>query len=164
MRSPPLGIPLEHPIDQCLIVDSEGRYLDYNCSDRLCIVSYPLQLLIPQGQFAGVSAWSKTGYNGDVGTTEEDMFLTGACNFPAAVTQMYIYSTNANDTVAGTGVRSVYVKFLTAAGLESTETINMNGLSGVTLANTPYRINHFRASLAGAVCTSALRGFLVNNS
>jgi hypothetical protein len=164
-RTPPLLLPLDEPVDQTIIVDKEGSYLDYSVANYLFALTQSVYDIIARGEVAGSSTWSKTGYNGNVGITEEDMWGGGnECNFPAAATGMFVYSTNANDTIAGTGIRSVNVTFLTAGGIQSTETVNMNGLSGVTLSNTPYRINHFRAALAGSGAKAAGDIYLMNTA
>ena len=96
------------------------------------------------------TAWSKTGYNPDVGTTEEDLWALGSTYvWPSSPQQMEVYSANAADTAAGTGVQSVHLYYLDAAGVDKVETIALNGGVVATTATNILRVQAFRAATCG---------------
>lgn len=61
-----------------------------------------------------------------------------------------VASDDANDTSAGTGLRTALLIGLDSSGVAQTETITMNGQTEVTSANTYSAINGFRALTAGS--------------
>lgn len=65
--------------------------------------------------------------------TTTDLDQSGIMATPATVK---VASTSANDTSAGTGVRTLTLTGLDASGDEQSETITMNGQTAVTSANT----------------------------
>lgn len=108
---------------------------------------------IAEGNVAGHESWAKIGYNGDIGTTEEDMWTGSAPYvFPAAQIQMQLQSTSANDdgAPAGTGAQTVTIYYLDDAYAEHSETVTLNGLGAVnTAASNFYRIQDFIVSACG---------------
>ena len=108
---------------------------------------------VRRGLVPGVSLVTVIGHSNDVRTTSETLmpglvtiapdalFLT-----PATVT---VSSTDANDTSAGTGLRTLLLSGLDASGNPQSETITMNGTTGVVSANTYSWIQSMVALTAG---------------
>ena len=77
----------------------------------------------------------------DVGTTLETVWVEGGNYvFPPAATKMTVSSSDANDTLLGTGLRKVTVQGLDANHDPISEDIDLNGLTGVTTVNSYLRI------------------------
>lgn len=76
--------------------------------------------------------------------TGDDVWSGTATTIPipaAAGEQMTLVSTSANDTAAGTGVRTVDVHGLDANGDPQTEIVSMNGITPVNTVRTNWRFN-----------------------
>lgn len=106
---------------------------------------------IAEGEIAGHVAFYDIGYNGGVGTTEEDIWYGSSTYvFPVAAQQMRIFSSNAADNATGTGIKTVRIYYLTNTYAEATEDIELNGTSFVnTVATNILRVNALRALTAG---------------
>ncbi len=88
--------------------------------------------------------WNAMGERENAGTTStgEDIWLGTATSIPTpadAGEQMYVVSSSANDTSAGSGVRTIQVNYLDATGNEQTTTVIMNGTTGVRIDPTNAR-------------------------
>lgn len=70
-------------------------------------------------------------------------------NFLLASQTLQISSTNANDTAAGTGARTVLIEGLDSNYDQISETISLNGTAGVTTANSYFRINSLTTQTYG---------------
>lgn len=102
--------------------------------------------------------WHSIGYNSAVGASQEDITEIGAATYvpPAdAGIQMTVRSANANDTAAGTGVRTVEINYLDASGLEQTEVVSTNGGAVNTVATDIRRVNYFHTVTAGTGAAAA---------
>ncbi|MCP5012289.1 MAG: hypothetical protein GY942_20110 [Aestuariibacter sp.] len=65
--------------------------------------------------------------------------------------QMTVISEDANDTSAGTGVRTVDIHYLDATGAEQEETVTLNGTTGVDTVATDIRfVNDMHSATAGS--------------
>ena len=107
---------------------------------------------IAEGNVAGHIAWSKTGYNPNVGTTMETVWsYSTAYVFPVAAQQMEVVSSdNTKDIPAGTGCLLVTIYYLDGNYVERSEVVALNGTSAVlTTHNNLYRINGFRCTSIG---------------
>ena len=105
---------------------------------------------IGMGLEPNATVWSKSGYNPDIGTTEEDLWAVGGTYvWPSAPQQMEVSSANAADTAAGTGVQQVHLYYLDAAGVDKEETITLNGGVVATTATNILRVQAFRAARCG---------------
>lgn len=72
--------------------------------------------------------------------------------FPSAPMQMQIVSTSANDTAAGTGVRTVTIDYLDANYIQQTLTLTLNGTTPVLTTPTDiFRVNYFHAVTVGSI-------------
>jgi hypothetical protein len=77
------------------------------------------------------NGWNSTTTFGDVCQyldTSQDLM-----NTPTTGQTLYVVSTSANDTSAGTGVRTVKITYLDASGLQQTTTATMNGTTAVAI-------------------------------
>jgi hypothetical protein len=115
---------------------------------------------VSRGQVAGATAWSKIGYNGDVGTSFETVWTAGGIYvYPAAGIQMQVVSTSGNDAAAGTGVQQVQFTYLTTSFVYASEIVTMNGVGAVnTAATNIYRVLSLRAYRVGATIPAAAAG------
>lgn len=92
--------------------------------------------------------WSSTAVYGD--TCEYLDTSQAAMNTPAVGQSLYVVSTSANDTAAGTGVRSVRIVYLDASGLERTVDVAMNGTTPVPLGAGFTAIQWMESKTAGS--------------
>jgi hypothetical protein len=113
-------------------------------------------LQVARGQVQGHDTFCQFGINSAVGATLETVWVGGdTYTFPSSATITTISSSNANDTAAGTGARTVFVDGLDANYLRVTETASLNGQTGVTLTHQYLRINKVTILTAGSGGTSA---------
>jgi hypothetical protein len=113
-------------------------------------------LQVSRGQIQGHEAFCQFGINSDVGTSLETVWVGGGSySFPSSATATTISSSNANDTSAGTGARTVFVEGLNASYERVMETASLNGQTGVTLANQYLRVNKITILTAGSGGASA---------
>lgn len=90
-------------------------------------------LEVAKGNVPKHSDYSVTGFNSDIdsGTTPETICGGGGVFTPPTTYRIHdIVSTSANDTAAGTGLRTVRIYGVTSSGFE-TEDKTMNGLTNV---------------------------------
>ncbi len=107
---------------------------------------------VAEGNIIGHEAWSKTGYNPNVGTTQETVWsYSTEYVFPVAAMQMEVVSTdNLKDIPGGTGALGVTIYYLDGSYNEHSEVVSLNGTTAVlTTHNNLYRINGFRCSNIG---------------
>jgi hypothetical protein len=107
---------------------------------------------VSEGDITGHTSYAKLGYNGDVGTTEEDIITQGGVYpwIPAGGIALEVVSSNAADTLAGTGVQKVKITYLDTDYSQQTQTLDMNGTTPVPLTDTTIlRVNSIRATQVG---------------
>ena len=93
----------------------------------------------------------KFGQNASVGNSIETIWLEGGLYvYPPSATTMTVSSSDANDTSAGTGARTVLISGLDASYNEISETITMNGQTPVTTSNSYLRVNRAIVLTAGS--------------
>lgn len=93
------------------------------------------------------------GKNNNVNNVRTDLWTgpTITYVFPAAAQQMQIVSTSANDTAAGTGVRTIIMDYLDGSYNPQQAIITLNGTTPVTtVATNILRINGFHATSVGS--------------
>jgi hypothetical protein len=116
----------------------------------------PYNLQVSQGSVAGATSLYKFGYNADVDATEETIWNEGGnYAFPASAAVVYLSSSSAADTSAGTGARTVTVEGLNASYVEISETVALNGQTQVATSASFLRINRAFVVTAGSGGTSA---------
>ena len=129
--------------------------LYFNRIDRalsiLMATQVPYNLRVSQGAVAGASSVSKFGYNSDVDTGEETVWTQGGLYaYPSSAALVYISSSDANDTVAGTGARTATIEGLDTNYGQISETVNLNGQTQVATTKQYLRINRMYVASAGS--------------
>ena len=113
----------------------------------------PFELQISRGQISFHKFVHKFGYNPSIGTSDETIWSEGGLYaYPASASTMYISSSSTADTSAGTGARTATVSGLDANFDEISETVSLNGQTGVQLngALNWYRVNRIIVNTAGS--------------
>lgn len=107
---------------------------------------------VARGRIFGASVVHKFGRNSDVGTAFEDIWETGGVySWPTSASTLEAISTDANDTAAGTGARTVTIEGLDADFNEISETITMNGVSASSATALSFlRVNRAYVVQSGA--------------
>lgn len=94
---------------------------------------------VSRGRFPNEYNFSQSGYVGTSSTTRTIIRAT-AYTEQASGAQRSIVSTNANDTAAGTGARTVRIRYFKNDGIGPwLETITLNGTTPVNTVNTDIR-------------------------
>jgi hypothetical protein len=113
--------------------------------------SEPFELQVAQGQIAYHKHIYKFGQNAVVGNSVETIWQQGGLySYPPSATTMTVSSSNANDTSAGTGARTVQIVGLDGDYNEISETIILNGQTAVTTTNSFLRVNRGIVLTAGS--------------
>jgi hypothetical protein len=111
----------------------------------------PWELQVARGQISWHRAVTVFGYNSDVDTSVETVWPHGGLlGFPATALQLSVSSSNAADTAAGTGARTVYLEGLDANHNTITETVTLNGQTAVTTTRSYLHINNCYVLTAGS--------------
>ena len=93
----------------------------------------------------------KFGYNAVVGTTFETIWPEGGDRtFRTTEATMTVSSSDADDTSAGTGARTVSVYGVDGSWDEVSETATLNGTTGVTLSNSYMIVHRMAVETAGS--------------
>jgi hypothetical protein len=112
----------------------------------------PFYTRVAQGTVPGYSSFSVFGYNPDVDQTEESVWPDGGVvPHPTTDSQLTIVSTSTDDdgSPAGTGARTVYIEGLDENYEIVSETVTMNGTTGVTTTNSYMYVNQFYVVTVG---------------
>lgn len=112
-----------------------------------------LMIQVARGQIPGHRAVLRTGVNFDIDTASGLVSLWdfgGLYVFPPAASVMTVSSSNAADTAAGTGARTVLVSGLNSSYVEISETVALNGLTAVPTVNQYLRISGLTVLTAGS--------------
>lgn len=106
---------------------------------------------ISKGRVQGHRLFTIRGHNEDIGTSFETLWANGTL-YPFLTTHTYlnISSSDVNDTLTGSGARTVYVEGLDNNYNQINETLNMNGQTPVSTINQYLRINKMYVVLVGA--------------
>lgn len=145
-----------------MLRDASGEPIPHQMWDELWskYVPYhvPFLTAVAMGLVPGYKRASAIGYNPslDTGTVPEDVWEGGGL-FPwiDAPTQCQVRSTNAADTSAGTGLRTVRVDALDSTGAEAPVTIALNGTTPVQLPALISASNGLVGMSAGTGTTNA---------
>lgn len=107
------------------------------------ITSYPVSeylLDVARGKIGGAQPYGVYGKRTTAGAESNVLWPNGAYSFPSSAgVQMSIVSSSANDTSAGTGIRSVDLIYLDANLAEQTESVTLNGTTPVLTVATNIR-------------------------
>ena len=116
----------------------------------------PFELQVARGQITAHRSVVVFGYNPDVDTTRVTVWpYTGIIPLPAAALQMKVSSSDANDTAAGTGARTVYVAGLDANHNEIEEIVTLNGQTAVLTTQSFLHVNNAYVATAGSGLSAA---------
>jgi hypothetical protein len=97
--------------------------------------------------------WVNTTEQGDVSNYLD---TTQSRNTAVIVgTTYYLRSTSANDTVGGTGIRSMRVNYLNGAGVRTIANFNMNGTTAVSIGNDVSFVQYIESNTEGALGVAA---------
>jgi hypothetical protein len=123
------------------------------------ISSTPYTYDIAEGNITDHRSWSKIGFNGAIGATEEEMWPVSAPYvLPTGALTMTIVSDSAEDdttkTPIGTGAWTIDVYYLTTGFVEKNVTVTMNGTVAVQIATDIYRVQNARVVTAGTALTA----------
>lgn len=134
-----------------LIDDSGATYGVKQIDGKPRTSSMPYQFDIAEGNVADHSPINKFGHNGDVGATPETIWPTGGLytDISSAV-GLDILSSDADDTTAGAGARTVQIYGLDGNYAEQNETITLNGSTATSSTNTYLFINRAIVRSAGS--------------
>lgn len=111
----------------------------------------PFGLQVARNQIQGHSGIIIFGYNPDVDTSEESIWPDGGTiPHPTAASVLKISSSDANDTSAGTGARTVLVSGLDGDYNTVTETVTLDGQTAVNTTNSFLYVNAFYVLTAGS--------------
>ena len=112
----------------------------------------PFGVQVARGQVRGHRIVHVFGYNSDIDSGAEETVWSAGGLYPHINTpvQMYVSSTSANDTAAGTGLRTLRIDGITTGNAEVSETITLNGQTGVLTSNVYTSIQYMDGLTAGA--------------
>lgn len=98
----------------------------------------PFELQVGEGAVAYHSVLHIFGYNADVDSAAEEAIWPagGLIPYLSSPVAMKVSSSDANDTAAGTGARTVYIKGINGTGSETDEIVTLNGQTEVNTAHT----------------------------
>jgi hypothetical protein len=106
----------------------------------------PFDLQVARGQISGHSILSIFGYQGSVSTTSIPVWENAAAyTYITAASTLTLVSTSASDNTSA----SVFISGLDSSFNLITETLFLNGTSGVTTVNTYFRVNSMTLVSAG---------------
>lgn len=111
----------------------------------------PFNLRVAQGLVPGYSSFNVFGFNPDLDQTEESVWPDGGLvPHPTTDAQLTIVSTSTDDDSAGTGARTVYIEGLDENYEIVSETVVMDGTTGVTTTKSYMYINQFYVVTTGS--------------
>lgn len=101
-------------------------------------IQYPIH--VSRGNVSGAESFYGYGRKTTSGADSGVLWPNGAFVFPSSAgVQISVVSTSANDTAAGTGIRTLEIHYLDANLAEQIETVTMNGLVPVLTVATNIR-------------------------
>lgn len=102
--------------------------------------------------FGTAERWTrvrKFGAADNVGTSVTPITTSKSYQMPTAAQSLELLSSDANDTSAGTGARTVIVEGLGSDWTEATETVTMNGITPVALSTQFVRVYRMKVATSG---------------
>lgn len=102
-----------------------------------------------RGQITEYSEVHKFGTNENVGTTFVPIARGGTYQTPTAAAALEVVSSDANDTAAGTGARTVTIIGLDTNWAEVSQTVSMNGTTAVALGTNLIRAYRMYVATSG---------------
>ena len=115
------------------------------------LATIPYELRVSQGDVSNARSVTIFGYNPDVDQTEVTVWpLPSLLTHQPSASVVSVSSTNANDTSAGTGARTVFISGLDGNHDEITETVTLNGTTAVSTTQSFHCINSAYVATAGS--------------
>lgn len=134
--------------------------IDVSLANPMPVTDFLFQVQL--GNVEGFELVSISGQSDDVDETFEDLTPTGGTQeFPTSAETWEIVSTDANDTSAGTGARTVAILSLDANYVEQTTPVTLDGLTPVTISNTHLRSRSALVLTAGSDVSNTNIGDLI---
>lgn len=110
----------------------------------------PFAILVRMRKIPGVKCKFKFGHNDSVGTSMTSVCTYGDHTYMPTASTLFISSDDAADTSEGTGARTVAIQGLDDNWNEVTETVTLNGLTGVETSTTFNRVNRMQVLTGGS--------------
>lgn len=117
------------------------------------IANRNFSLEIAKGNIPKHSIITKFGHNADVdtGSVPEDIWGQGGVYVAPTTARVHaIVSSSANDTSAGTGMRTVLIRGINGSYAATSETITLNGTTPVNTVNSYLHIHLMQSQTAGS--------------
>lgn len=119
-------------------------------ADATIVRAISEEIPIAAGRFRGITIVNKFGINRDVDGPEDVWNVGGTyTGFPDDAETVQVFSSDAADTIDGTGARTVQLYGLDASGAEITETVNMSGVTPAVTTLEFWRLNRAVVRSAG---------------
>lgn len=112
---------------------------------------------VSRGNVPDAIRLTKSGINNDVdtGTSPEDIWDGGGVWVAPTTSRIHaIVSTSVNDTSAGTGARTIYIRGISGGNI-TTETVTLNGTTPVNTVNSYTMIDYMYVATSGSGETNA---------
>ena len=124
---------------------------------KLRVSSMPYTYDIAEGNVLNHEGVSRFGKNPDVNnsTPETLSLIGGLLHYLSVAEQLYVSSSSANDTAAGTGARTVIISGLDSDYEDISETVIMNGTTAVQTVNSYLRVFEVYAETVGTAGVNA---------
>ena len=110
---------------------------------------------ISRGRIRGASIVHKFGHNEGIGTTYVPISDDGIYQTPTSLTSLELVSSDANDSSAGTGARTVIVEGIGENWEEVSETVTLNGITAVALTTDFLRVYRMYVETSGTYATQS---------
>ena len=113
--------------------------------------SEPFELQVARGQIAFHEVVHKFGFNPSIDTNLATVWLQGGLySYLSSASTLYISSSSANDTAAGTGARTITINGLDANYDEISESVTLNGQTAVNTTQSFLRVFRMIVNTAGS--------------
>ena len=148
---------------RCFLDELANPYGIKHIDNKPRVSSMPYTYDIAEGKVPQHAPVRRPGYNTDVDTGSNEVVAPcgGAYYWLPAAEQLLVASTDADDTAAGNGARTVSIRGLDADYEIITETVTMNGTTNVQTTNEFLRVLMVRTATAGD--TAANEGVITVN-
>lgn len=138
-----LTLEFDEPVNIFMRVSANSRNGGIvRIDDHGANVITPVQFNIARNKYSGISNFSAYGKKTTIGADSGLLWSDGIFSVePSASAIIEILSTNAGDSEAGTGIRTLAVIYIADDWTEKTEIVTMNGLTPVLMQNQVRFIN-----------------------
>ena len=107
------------------------------------------------GNLTKYSVIHKFGTNENVGTSFVPISRGGVYQVPTTATALEVVSSDANDTAAGSGARTVTIIGLDSNWVEVSQTVSMNGTTAVAIPTSLTRVYRATVATSGTYANAA---------